>query len=136
MCQLIFYVCVERGLENECLSFSMGNGKWKHNYTLVMISLPFSLPGGASQVKWNKVTNNLFATAHEGDVRIWDPRVRFYYFRSLIQKCLEYFAGSPIFFEASGFALMFGFHNTCIIMQIKIKLVLGSNPKSNVGIIK
>ncbi|XP_052816211.1 GATOR complex protein WDR59-like isoform X3 [Mya arenaria] len=29
---------------------------------------------GASQVKWNKVTNNLFATAHEGDVRIWDPR--------------------------------------------------------------
>ncbi|KAL4234056.1 GATOR complex protein wdr59 [Mactra antiquata] len=29
---------------------------------------------GASQVKWNKVTNNLFATAHEGEVRIWDPR--------------------------------------------------------------
>lgn len=31
--------------------------------------------GGATQVKWNKVTNNLFATAHEGDVRVWDPRV-------------------------------------------------------------
>ena len=30
---------------------------------------------GASQVKWNKVTNNCFATTHEGDVRIWDPRV-------------------------------------------------------------
>lgn len=29
------------------------------------------------QVKWNKVTNNLFATTHEGDVRIWDPRVSF-----------------------------------------------------------
>lgn len=29
---------------------------------------------GTSQVKWNKVTNNLFATAHEGDIRIWDPR--------------------------------------------------------------
>ncbi|XP_052233615.1 GATOR complex protein WDR59-like isoform X3 [Dreissena polymorpha] len=29
---------------------------------------------GASQVKWNKVTNNMFATSHEGDVRIWDPR--------------------------------------------------------------
>ncbi|WAR12457.1 WDR59-like protein [Mya arenaria] len=33
-----------------------------------------SCQSGASQVKWNKVTNNLFATAHEGDVRIWDPR--------------------------------------------------------------
>ncbi|XP_059167950.1 GATOR complex protein WDR59-like isoform X2 [Physella acuta] len=28
----------------------------------------------AYQVKWNKVTNNLFATTHDGDVRIWDPR--------------------------------------------------------------
>ena len=31
---------------------------------------------GAYQVKWNRVTNNLFATTHEGDIRIWDPRVR------------------------------------------------------------
>ena len=30
---------------------------------------------GAYQVKWNRVTNNLFATTHEGDIRIWDPRV-------------------------------------------------------------
>lgn len=27
-------------------------------------------------MKWNRVTNNLFATTHEGDIRIWDPRVR------------------------------------------------------------
>ncbi|VDI29347.1 WD repeat-containing protein 59 [Mytilus galloprovincialis] len=34
----------------------------------------FQTVAGASQVKWNKVTNNLFATTHEGDVRLWDPR--------------------------------------------------------------
>ncbi|XP_059167957.1 GATOR complex protein WDR59-like isoform X9 [Physella acuta] len=34
----------------------------------------FQSVSGAYQVKWNKVTNNLFATTHDGDVRIWDPR--------------------------------------------------------------
>ncbi|GFO43349.1 WD repeat-containing protein 59 [Plakobranchus ocellatus] len=34
----------------------------------------FQTVTGAYQVKWNKVTNNLFATTHDGDVRIWDPR--------------------------------------------------------------
>ncbi|XP_076318578.1 WD repeat domain 59 isoform X2 [Tachypleus tridentatus] len=34
----------------------------------------FSTIVGASQVKWNKVTSNLLATAHEGDIRLWDPR--------------------------------------------------------------
>ncbi|XP_070188764.1 GATOR2 complex protein WDR59-like isoform X3 [Littorina saxatilis] len=34
----------------------------------------FQTVAGAYQVKWNKVTNNLFATTHEGDIRIWDPR--------------------------------------------------------------
>ncbi|XP_036360499.1 GATOR complex protein WDR59 isoform X4 [Octopus sinensis] len=34
----------------------------------------FQTVAGASQVQWNKVTNNTFATTHEGDVRIWDPR--------------------------------------------------------------
>jgi len=34
----------------------------------------FQTVSGAYQVKWNKVTNNLFATTHDGDVRIWDPR--------------------------------------------------------------
>ncbi|XP_055891458.1 GATOR complex protein WDR59-like isoform X2 [Biomphalaria glabrata] len=34
----------------------------------------FQAVSGVGQVKWNKVTNNLFATTHDGDVRIWDPR--------------------------------------------------------------
>ncbi|XP_046339697.1 GATOR complex protein WDR59-like isoform X11 [Haliotis rufescens] len=34
----------------------------------------FQSVAGASQVKWNKVVNNMFATTHEGDIRIWDPR--------------------------------------------------------------
>ncbi|CAH1780353.1 unnamed protein product [Owenia fusiformis] len=29
---------------------------------------------GASQVKWNRVSGNLLATTHDGDIRIWDPR--------------------------------------------------------------
>ncbi len=29
---------------------------------------------GATQVRWNRVTGNLLATAHEGDVRLWDWR--------------------------------------------------------------
>ncbi|KAL5022221.1 hypothetical protein ScPMuIL_001376 [Solemya velum] len=37
-------------------------------------AVSFQTVSGASQVKWNKVTNNTFATAHEGDVRLWDPR--------------------------------------------------------------
>ncbi|XP_069112320.1 GATOR2 complex protein WDR59-like isoform X6 [Argopecten irradians] len=34
----------------------------------------FQTVAGASQVMWNKIQTNLFATTHEGDVRIWDPR--------------------------------------------------------------
>ncbi|EEC03569.1 conserved hypothetical protein [Ixodes scapularis] len=29
---------------------------------------------GASQVKWNKITQHVLATSHDGDVRIWDTR--------------------------------------------------------------
>ncbi|XP_046440628.1 GATOR complex protein WDR59-like isoform X2 [Daphnia pulex] len=29
---------------------------------------------GATQVRWNRVTSHLLATAHEGDVRLWDWR--------------------------------------------------------------
>lgn len=29
---------------------------------------------GSSQVKWNKRKHNMLATAHDSDVRIWDPR--------------------------------------------------------------
>ncbi|XP_064611942.1 GATOR2 complex protein WDR59-like isoform X2 [Liolophura sinensis] len=37
-------------------------------------SSAFQTVAGAAQVKWNKKTRNLFATTHEGDIRIWDPR--------------------------------------------------------------
>ena len=35
----------------------------------------FLISVGVSQVQWNKVNCNLLATAHDGDVSIWDPRV-------------------------------------------------------------
>lgn len=35
---------------------------------------PFVYTVGATQVKWNKVSGNLLATAHEGDLRLWDYR--------------------------------------------------------------
>ena len=31
---------------------------------------------GVSQVKWNRVNGQMLATTHDGDVRIWDSRVR------------------------------------------------------------
>ncbi|XP_033755915.1 GATOR complex protein WDR59-like isoform X7 [Pecten maximus] len=34
----------------------------------------FQTVAGASQVMWNKIQTNQFATTHEGDVRLWDPR--------------------------------------------------------------
>ncbi|XP_077982263.1 GATOR2 complex protein WDR59-like [Glandiceps talaboti] len=33
-----------------------------------------SAVAGAAQVKWNKVDKNYLATAHDGDIRIWDTR--------------------------------------------------------------
>lgn len=32
------------------------------------------MKAGASQVQWNKVANHLLATAHDGDVKLWDKR--------------------------------------------------------------
>ncbi|XP_014674400.1 PREDICTED: WD repeat-containing protein 59-like [Priapulus caudatus] len=37
-------------------------------------AVSLSAVAGASQVKWNKKSCNLIATAHESDVRIWDQR--------------------------------------------------------------
>lgn len=34
----------------------------------------FSFLAGASQVQWNKVAGHLLATAHDGDVKLWDKR--------------------------------------------------------------
>ena len=33
------------------------------------------LLAGASHLKWNSLNNNLLATTHDGDLRIWDLRV-------------------------------------------------------------
>ena len=35
----------------------------------------FTTVAGSSQVKWNRKNKHLFASAHDGDVRIWDNRV-------------------------------------------------------------
>ncbi|XP_056639575.1 GATOR complex protein WDR59 isoform X1 [Diorhabda sublineata] len=37
-------------------------------------TLSLSAIAEASQVKWNKVSTHLLATAHEGDIKIWDQR--------------------------------------------------------------
>ncbi|XP_070574732.1 GATOR2 complex protein WDR59-like [Ptychodera flava] len=37
-------------------------------------SSSLSAVAGAAQVKWNKVDSNYLATAHDGDIRIWDMR--------------------------------------------------------------
>jgi hypothetical protein len=44
------------------------------------------VPAGVYQVKWNKVTTNLFATTHEGDIRIWDQRVSHF----VLSNCLGF----------------------------------------------
>lgn len=38
-------------------------------------NLSLTSVAGANQVKWNKIDENLIATSHEVDVRIWDIRV-------------------------------------------------------------
>jgi hypothetical protein len=37
-------------------------------------SLSLSAIAEASQVRWNKISSNLLATAHDGDIKIWDQR--------------------------------------------------------------
>lgn len=34
----------------------------------------FLMSAAASHVKWNKLSRHLLATAHSGDVKIWDER--------------------------------------------------------------
>ena len=45
----------------------------------------FLCAAGASQVKWNKLNSNLLATTHDGDIRIWDPRVSSHHILSLFK---------------------------------------------------
>ena len=37
-------------------------------------ALTFNMIVSASQVKWNKLATSLIATAHDGDVKLWDTR--------------------------------------------------------------
>jgi hypothetical protein len=32
------------------------------------------LPAGATQVRWNRLSRYLLATAHDGDIKLWDQR--------------------------------------------------------------
>ncbi len=43
---------------------------WECSYKISIFS------AGPSQVKWNHKNEYLFASAHDGDVRVWDTRVR------------------------------------------------------------
>lgn len=49
---------------------------WDLRETRKPIYLMHSI-SGASQIKWSKINENILATSHEGDVRIWDKRVNF-----------------------------------------------------------
>lgn len=44
-----------------------GNGR-------LLISGDYNFVAGATQVGFNRVSGNLLATAHDGDLRIWDLR--------------------------------------------------------------
>ncbi|KAH7642410.1 wd repeat-containing protein 59-like protein [Dermatophagoides farinae] len=46
---------------------------WDLRETRKPIYLMHSI-SGASQIKWSKINENILATSHEGDVRIWDKR--------------------------------------------------------------
>ena len=35
-----------------------------------------SIVAGASLVQWNRINENIIASAHDSDIRIWDLRVR------------------------------------------------------------
>ncbi|XP_043265294.1 GATOR complex protein WDR59 isoform X1 [Colletes gigas] len=37
-------------------------------------SLSLSAVAGSSQVRWNSLSSNMLATAHDGDIKIWDQR--------------------------------------------------------------
>nr|XP_027201806.1 GATOR complex protein WDR59-like [Dermatophagoides pteronyssinus] len=46
---------------------------WDLRETRKPIYLMYSI-SGATQIKWSKMNENILATSHEGDVRIWDKR--------------------------------------------------------------
>lgn len=34
----------------------------------------YFIPAGATQVRWNRLSRYLLATAHDGDIKLWDQR--------------------------------------------------------------
>ena len=44
------------------------------NILIFIRNLNKNSPVGATQVRWNRTNSKLLATAHEGDVRLWDTR--------------------------------------------------------------
>lgn len=40
----------------------------------IFLYLHFFLTAGATQVRWNRLSRYLLATAHSGDVKLWDQR--------------------------------------------------------------
>ena len=65
---------------------------WKLQFYLCTNTITVSVLAGASQVKWSKVNSDLLATTHDGDLRIWDPRVSY-----LIVLCTPYIFKTPIY---------------------------------------
>lgn len=88
----------------------------------------FVFAAGAVQVKWCKLLEYIFATAHEGDIRIWDVRVRIR--RRLIRKSFNVITlflqkGSvPVQFIAAHLAkiLSFDWHPTNDVMFVSTSL--------------
>ena len=42
---------------------------------LLMVPNVYVSPAGASLVQWNRLNENVIASAHDSDIRIWDMRV-------------------------------------------------------------
>lgn len=48
---------------------------WLFDFVIkTFIGLKLFFKAGANQVRWNRLSRNLLATAHNGDIRLWDQR--------------------------------------------------------------
>lgn len=46
----------------------------ENGFLIKQLSVLFFFPAGSSQVRWNALAPHTLATAHDGDVKIWDQR--------------------------------------------------------------